>query len=185
MSSKKPLIYKIVLVGPSDVGKTCLCQRFVDNSFSMDTKKTIGVDFALKSVLVAANTPSNPSSIAQEITLQLWDFAGEERFRTALPMYLAGTQAALLSFDLTRPETLHSLSDWLEVMRKYQEVDSSFPFFLVGMKADQEQIVPEDAIKAFKEAQQIEDYYATSAATGDGIEAAFQQITSNLLGREN
>jgi small GTP-binding protein len=179
MTAGERFVYKIVLAGPSGVGKTCLCNRFVDGIFTARTKRTLGVDFALKNVALSADDPDNPSPFERQITLQLWDFAGEERFRSVLPLYISGTQCVLLSFDLTRPETLDALEDWLEVLGRY--LDEGTPILLIGMKRDLEEKVSGDAIKSFQSKHNIPNFLETSSATGLGVEEAFQKATREII----
>ncbi|MFX0095938.1 MAG: Rab family GTPase, partial [Candidatus Hodarchaeota archaeon] len=143
------LILKIVVCGPSLVGKTCLCTRYVDGFFDPDMKKTIGVDFSLKNVTVRQEV--GKIAAGKEITLQIWDFAGEDRFRSVLPMYVAGTRGLLLSFDLVKPETLKALPLWLDVVRP--QIDAYVPIVLVGMKSDLEHKSSEEEIQQFLEEQ--------------------------------
>ena len=179
MSVGERYVYKIVLAGPSGVGKTCLCNRFVDGVFNARTKRTLGVDFALKNIILQADDPDNPTPFERQITLQLWDFAGEERFRAVLPLYISGTQSVLLSFDLSRPETLDALREWLEVLANY--LDAKTPIILVGMKQDLEQKVSKDKISEFQSENKITAYLSTSSATGLGVEEVFKRATSEII----
>ncbi|MFQ5977630.1 MAG: Rab family GTPase [Candidatus Heimdallarchaeota archaeon] len=183
MTVGERFVYKIVLAGPSGVGKTCLSNRFVDGIFTARTKRTLGVDFALKNVTLSADDPDNPSPFERQITLQLWDFAGEERFRSVLPLYISGTQCVMLSFDLTRPETLEALEDWLEVLSRH--LDTGTPVLLIGMKQDLEQKVSEDAVKNFQSKHDVEHYLKTSSASGLGVEDAFQKATREIVSRKS
>ncbi|MFW9915177.1 MAG: Rab family GTPase [Candidatus Thorarchaeota archaeon] len=173
------LILKIVLCGPSLVGKTCLCNRYVDGYFDPDLKKTIGVDFSLKNVTITQET--GKIAAGKEVTLQIWDFAGEDRFRSVLPMYVAGTRGLLLAFDLTTPETLKELPLWLDVVRP--QIDDSVPILLVGMKSDLEQTVSREDIDDFLKDRNIEHFIATSALDGSNVEACFALITEEILRR--
>ncbi len=183
MSVGERFVYKIVLAGPSGVGKTCLCNRFVDGVFTARTKRTLGVDFALKNVTLPADDPDNPSSFDRQITLQLWDFAGEDRFRSVLPLYISGTQAVMLSFDLTRPETLEGLKEWLNVLGTHLQDDT--PIILIGMKKDLEKEVSDEAIQDLVQAKTaIVHFIPTSSASGDGVEEAFWTVTREIVTRK-
>ena len=165
-------ILKIVLCGPSLVGKTCLCTRYVDGVFAGHTKKTIGVDFALKNMTLEPEPGKN-------ITLQLWDFAGEARFKNVLPMYIGGTRGLLLSFDLSEPETLGELPQWLEVIRPC--IDDSVPIVLIGMKSDLEQKTSQEEIDHFLKKEGIEHFMACSSLTGTNVEETFVLITHAVV----
>ncbi|MFX0115796.1 MAG: Rab family GTPase [Candidatus Hodarchaeota archaeon] len=170
-------IIKIVLCGPSMVGKTCLCTRYVNGVFAKGIKQTIGVDFALKNVTLEQG--ANELSPEAEITLQLWDFAGEERFRNVLPLYVGGTQGLLLSFDLNRAETLRALPQWLEVIHPH--IESSVPIILVGMKSDLESKTSQQEINEFLRDHNIEHFIATSSLTGHNVEEAFTLVAREVL----
>lgn len=173
------LILKIVLCGPSLVGKTCLCNRYVDGFFDPDLKKTIGVDFSLKNVTITQET--GKIAAGKEVTLQIWDFAGEDRFRSVLPMYVAGTRGLLLAFDLTVPETLKELPRWLDVVRP--QIDDSVPILLVGMKSDLEQKISPEDIDQFLKERNIELIVTTSALNGANVDRCFALITEEILKR--
>ncbi|MHA2271028.1 MAG: Rab family GTPase [Candidatus Hodarchaeales archaeon] len=173
------LILKIVLCGPSLVGKTCLCNRYVDGFFDPDLKKTIGVDFSLKNVTITQET--GKIAAGREVTLQIWDFAGEDRFRSVLPMYVAGTRGLLLAFDLTMLETLNELPRWLGVVRP--QIDDSVPILLVGMKSDLEQKISREDIDSFLKKRNIDHFIATSALDGSNVDACFALITEEILKR--
>ncbi len=174
-------ILKIVLCGPSMVGKTCLSTRYVNGVFARGTKQTIGVDFALKNVTIDQETDDIPKG--REITLQIWDFAGEERFKNVLPLYVGGTQGLLLAFDLTRPETLKALPTWLEVIRPH--IDPSVPIILIGMKNDLEQQVTKSEIDELVQTEKCDFFKPTSSLTGFNVEEIFNLITKEILERRS
>jgi small GTP-binding protein len=173
-------IIKIVLCGPSRVGKTCLCTRYVNGVFAKGIKQTIGVDFALKNVTLEHGTGGIPPE--SEITLQLWDFAGEERFRNVLPLYVGGTQGLLLSFDLSRPETLRALPQWLDVIRPH--IESSVPVILVGMKSDLERKTTQEEIDQFLNEYNIPHFISTSSLNGQNVEETFVSVAQKVLKRK-
>ncbi|MFQ5979526.1 MAG: Rab family GTPase [Candidatus Heimdallarchaeota archaeon] len=176
---KTRLILKIVLCGPSLVGKTCFSTRFVDGYFDPEMKKTIGVDFSLKNMTITQEV--GRIAAGKEITLQIWDFAGEDRFRNVLPMYVAGTRGLLLAFDLTRPETLRELPIWLNTVRP--QIDESIPIVLVGMKSDLKAIVSEDEIQSFLKECDVNLFITVSSLNGDNVEDCFTLITEEVLKR--
>ena len=173
-------IIKVVLCGPSMVGKTCLCTRYVNGVFARGTKQTIGVDFALKNV--SLEYESDELVPGKEITLQLWDFAGEERFRNVLPLYVGGTQGLLLSFDLSRPETLNELPQWLDVIQPH--LDSSVPIILVGMKKDLAKIPSQEKVNEFIQEYNIDHFIGTSSLSGENVEETFILVAKEVLKRK-
>ncbi|NVM05230.1 MAG: GTP-binding protein [Candidatus Helarchaeota archaeon] len=116
-------ILKLVIAGEGGVGKTAMTLRFTKGIFLEGTKMTIGVDFSAVKVMLGE----------EQVTLQLWDFGGEDRFRFILPGYCRGASGALLVFDLTKPYSFNNLPEWLGLIRKNTD---SVPVVLVGTKID-------------------------------------------------
>ena len=110
MAQQIPLSFKVLIIGASRVGKTTAIQHFIDKKFVSIQHPTIGVDFSLKSISLIHDMTL---SIPQSVILQLWDIAGEKKFRTIMPYYLTGTQGIILVCDCTNPLTLVLLDEFL------------------------------------------------------------------------
>ena len=164
-------VFKVIIAGPSQVGKTCLVQRFVDGVFLPDTKSTIGVDFSLKNV-------SLEDLGSERIALQIWDMAGEERFRNILPYYIAGTQGIILVFDITNPSSLEALDEWIDVIKSFLPGD--VPMILLAAKCDLDQVVPEETIQEFRDRASIKFYFQTSSYNGENVNDAFTELTKMI-----
>src|SRR5690349_21351029 len=95
--------HKILLVGDTGVGKTCLFTRFAEDKFNLGELSTIGVDFKIKNVEIDN----------QKCRLQLWDTAGQERFKTIVSSYYRGAAGIIIIFDLTDEETFHDVEYWM------------------------------------------------------------------------
>ena len=93
--------FKVVIFGDAGTGKTTLTHRFLTNLFVHDVGSTIGVDFQLKMI----------ESEGQNVKLQIWDFAGEERFRFLLPSYVKGASGGIFMYDITNYASLSHISD--------------------------------------------------------------------------
>lgn len=91
------------MIGDSGVGKTNLLSRFASNTFSFDTKSTVGVEFVTKTIVIDGKT----------IKYQIWDTAGQEKFRAITNAYYQDAQATIAVFDLTKGETFENISIWL------------------------------------------------------------------------
>jgi small GTP-binding protein len=114
-------LFKFVLLGDLNVGKTSLIRRFVDDRFEENSTSTIGIDFKVKTVSING----------LQVRLQLWDTAGQERYRTITNSYLRGAHAAIIVYDCTNPETsLQTCLDWL------RESDNVNVRCIVGSKSD-------------------------------------------------
>jgi small GTP-binding protein len=107
-----PPAFKIVICGSTGVGKTCLVHRYAHETILRSTKSTLGVDFSLKHVVLDRAIMGREDFDQRKDVLQLWDFAGEDRFRKILPVYARGAQGVLLCFDLGNRPTLDDLAEW-------------------------------------------------------------------------
>ena len=117
-------LFKVVLIGDSGVGKSNLLSRFTRNEFSLDSKSTIGVEFATKSIQAEGKT----------IKAQIWDTAGQERYRAITSAYYRGAVGALLVYDLTKHGTFENVDRWLRELRDHAE--ANIVVMLVGNKSD-------------------------------------------------
>lgn len=112
---------KIVIVGATDVGKTSITMRYCHGSFSTPTSATIGASFLQKRIVVSddsasgnAGGPPSSTGARRKMTLQIWDTAGQERFRSMAPMYYRNAKAAILVFDVQKPESFEKIKEWLQ-----------------------------------------------------------------------
>ncbi|XP_072354609.1 ras-related protein Rab-36 isoform X2 [Scyliorhinus torazame] len=160
---------KVVMVGDLYVGKTCLINRFCKNVFDRDYKATIGVDFEIERFEIAG-TPYN---------LQIWDTAGQEKFKCIASAYYRGAEAIIIAFDLADIRTLEHTKQWLEDALKENEQGLS-TIFLVGSKKDllsqaEYERTEADAIKIATEMQA--EYWAVSSKTASALaQQNFQRI---------
>ena len=178
------IVYKVVIAGASGVGKTCLVHRFVDGTMPESTKRTIGVDFSLKKVKAQASDFIDDSDIEdQEVTLQLWDFAGEARFRFFLPSYCRGAKACLLCYDLTRLSSFNNLPEWYNIIKS--NADNPI-IILVGCKHDLDEkfrLIPTDRTRTFQREYEINHFYETSSKTGYNVAKIFESLMELLYNR--
>ncbi|MBD3197345.1 MAG: GTP-binding protein [Candidatus Lokiarchaeota archaeon] len=172
--SKKPIVLKILTAGEGGVGKTTLLHRYVEGQFLASTKMTIGVEFFLKELIIED----------RPVTLQLWDFGGQDRFRFLLESYATGAKGALLMFDLTRPLTLDRLDQWVEICRSD---DKNLPMLFLGTKLDLENeiAVNDDYAQELKEQLNLIDYLKISSKTGENVQESFELLTVNILKKLN
>ncbi len=120
------MIFKVVLIGDSGVGKTNLLSRYLKNEFSFDSKTTVGVEFGAKRIDLDG----------VKIKAQIWDTAGQERFRSITNAYYKGAKGALLVYDVTRRETFDNINKWVPELK--QSGDKDVTIILVGNKTDLE-----------------------------------------------
>jgi small GTP-binding protein len=152
---------KIVVVGDSGVGKTCILLRFVRDQWEGDTQPTLGVEFLAKVI----------STENHKIQLQLWDTAGQELFRSVTRGYYRGSAGALIVFDLTSRDSFRGVDRWLADLKEVARSD--VVTVLVGNKSDlvDKRVVSTAEAQAYADAQNMK-YFETSAKTGDNIPAA-------------
>lgn len=132
-------ILLVVLIGDSGVGKSNLLSRFTRNEFNLDSKSTIGVEFATRSIQIDGKT----------IKAQIWDTAGQERYRAITSAYYRGAVGALLVYDISKSLSFENVNRWLKELRDH--ADSNIVIMLVGNKTDQRHLraVPTEDGKRF------------------------------------
>ncbi|CAL9132515.1 unnamed protein product [Musa textilis] len=190
-------LFKVVLIGDSGVGKSNLLSRFTRNEFSLESKSTIGVEFATRSIRVEDKV----------VKAQIWDTAGQERFgRIIVPIlanswlricnvvslfvaskryraitsaYYRGAVGALLVYDVTRHITFENVERWLKELRDH--TDSNIVIMLVGNKADLRHLraVTVDDAKAFAEREST-FFMETSALESMNVDDAFNEVLTQI-----
>ncbi|XP_034361241.1 ras-related protein Rab-26 isoform X1 [Arvicanthis niloticus] len=165
--------FKVMLVGDSGVGKTCLLVRFKDGAFLAGTFiSTVGIDFRNKVLDVDG----------MKVKLQIWDTAGQERFRSVTHAYYRDAHALLLFYDITNKDSFDNIQAWLTEIQEYAQQD--VVLMLLGNKVDstQERVVKrEDGEKLAKEYGL--PFMETSAKTGLNVDLAFTAIAKELKQR--
>eukprot|EP01108_Squamamoeba_japonica_P005606 TRINITY_DN44_c0_g2_i1.p1 TRINITY_DN44_c0_g2~~TRINITY_DN44_c0_g2_i1.p1 ORF type:complete len:205 (-),score=70.18 TRINITY_DN44_c0_g2_i1:286-900(-) len=164
--------FKILLIGDSGVGKSCLLLRFADDSWTDTHISTIGVDFKIKTLQIDGKT----------IKLQIWDTAGQERFRTITSSYYRGAQGIILVYDCTDPESFHNVKQWMGEIDRYacENVNK----LLVGNKCDlrDEKRVESETAKEFADNMEV-PFIETSAKTATNVEETFVMMASAIKER--
>eukprot|EP00698_Gefionella_okellyi_P018166 TRINITY_DN5419_c0_g1_i1.p1 TRINITY_DN5419_c0_g1~~TRINITY_DN5419_c0_g1_i1.p1 ORF type:complete len:217 (-),score=47.64 TRINITY_DN5419_c0_g1_i1:185-835(-) len=162
-------LFKVVLIGDSGVGKSNLLSRFTRNEFNLESKSTIGVEFATRSVQCSGKT----------IKAQIWDTAGQERYRAITSAYYRGAVGALLVYDISKHLTYENVEKWLKELRDH--ADSNIVIMLVGNKSDLRHLraVPSEEARAFAEKHGL-SFIETSALDSTNVEAAFQTILTEI-----
>ncbi|EDN09832.1 GTP-binding protein ypt3 [Histoplasma capsulatum] len=162
-------LFKVVLIGDSGVGKSNLLSRFTRNEFNLDSKSTIGVEFATRSIQVDGKT----------IKAQIWDTAGQERYRAITSAYYRGAVGALLVYDTTKEQTFANCERWLKELREH--ADKNIVIMLVGNKIDQKHVraIKTDQGAEFAEARKL-SFIETSALDATNVELAFQNILTEI-----
>lgn len=162
-------LFKVVLIGDSGVGKSNLLSRFTRNEFNLESKSTIGVEFATRSINVDGKT----------VKAQIWDTAGQERYRAITSAYYRGAVGALLVYDIAKHATYVNVTRWLKELRDH--ADSNIVIMLVGNKSDLKHLraVPTDEAKQFSTDNGL-SFIETSALDASNVESAFQTILTDI-----
>ncbi len=179
MMKQSPSIpFKIVIFGDAAVGKTTLIDRYTTGVFSDKSTTTLGVDFYVKKLEVKG----------RKVSLQLWDFMGQERFRVLLPKFVAGAKGGVFMFDITRADTLKDINAWVEVIKEcHDQKGRLIPLILVGGKLDLEILRAVDPFygkKLVEQYKQFVKYIECSSKTGQNIELIFSSLAEEMLKRE-
>ncbi|XP_067110383.1 ras-related protein Rab-19-like isoform X2 [Osmerus mordax] len=164
-------LFKIILIGDSNVGKTCVVQSFKSGSFSAKQQNTIGVDFTVRTLDIEGKR------------VKVWDTAGQERFRTITQSYYRSAHGAMIAYDITRRGTFDSVPHWIREVELYGA--ANVLLVLIGNKCDMEEQreVPFEESCSLAEERGILAALETSAKEAQYVEEAFLMMARELLAR--
>ena len=168
--AQRKMLFKIVIVGDGGVGKSTMIQRLTTGQF-IPQKITIGTDLATYDIDI--------DNI--NIRLQIWDFAGERRFRLFLPNYSRGATGCLLCYDITRRTSFDSLDEWFKIVN---ENAINPVFILVGEKLDLADIrrsIKNEHAEELKEKYNLDYFFETSSKSGENNKMIFETLTRSIL----
>eukprot|EP01089_Gocevia_fonbrunei_P013154 TRINITY_DN328_c0_g2_i2.p1 TRINITY_DN328_c0_g2~~TRINITY_DN328_c0_g2_i2.p1 ORF type:complete len:208 (-),score=45.37 TRINITY_DN328_c0_g2_i2:92-715(-) len=162
-------LFKILIIGDSGVGKSALLLRFADDSYTESYISTIGVDFKIRTVKVDDKT----------VKLQIWDTAGQEKFRTIISSYYRGAHGIIVAFDTTDEVSFNHVTLWLKEIDRFALGGVSK--LLVGTKSDlaTARVVDHNKAKKFADDLGIA-YVETSAKTAANVDEAFLTLTKQI-----
>jgi small GTP-binding protein len=170
-------MFKVCFFGDGGVGKTTLIGRYLTGVFKADNTLTIGVDFHIKKIKVNDKL----------VSLQIWDFAGESRFRFLLPSYVLGASGGIFMYDITRFSSLKNFNDWIEIFKKgfAGDQDKQLPVLMVGSKLDlsyKRAVSSKDAYDLARD-KNLYGYIECSSKDGRNVEDIFTEIAKLMLSR--
>ncbi|MHA1147429.1 MAG: Rab family GTPase [Promethearchaeota archaeon] len=171
MSENREFRYKLLIFGDGGVGKTSLATRYLSNIFKTDIKMTIGVDFASKEVELDN----------KRISLQIWDFGGEDRFRILLPGYTGGCSGGIFMYDITDPSSLKNFERWIPLFRNNTE--PRVPILMVGGKLDlkENKAVDIKQVSNIAKKNNLKGPIECSAKTGENVEKIFITLAKLMM----
>ena len=173
MNSQNPsgydMIFKVVLIGDTSVGKTNILSKYLTNDFDPDSKATVGVEFGTKNFKIEDNI----------VKVQIWDTAGQERYRSITNAYYKGAKGSLLVYDITNPKTFESIDRWLSDLKV--NGDENISVVLLGNKSDLEL----DRKVSTQQGKEKAEFYKlafleTSALNGNNIDKAFSELITDV-----
>ena len=164
------LLFKLILIGDSCVGKSNILLKYLKNQFNENSKTTVGVEFGTKNIII-----NN-----KRIKIQIWDTAGQERYRSITSAYYKGAKGALIVYDITRKNTFDNIDKWITDLKL--NGDKNICIIILGNKSDlidKREINKNDGIKK-AEMYKIA-FLETSALNGDNISKAFDELIEQIV----
>ena len=163
------MIFKIVLIGDSSVGKTNILSKYILDEYDPDTQATIGVELSTKNYTFDNN----------EVKVQIWDTAGQEKYRSITSSYYKGAHGCLLVYDITRKATFENIDKWLAEIKLSS--NNEINMVLIGNKCDLEDKREVSIEEAQNKAKLLNmAFMETSALNGTNVEKAFNELVNNV-----
>ena len=164
---------KLVFIGDPGVGKTCIISRFLKGTFDADQITTVGASYASKTIKISETNES--------LTLDIWDTAGQEKYRSLTRIFFQGAKLAILVYDITRKDSFENLKNvWLKELKDH--ADKNVVLGVAGNKSDlyEKEEVPEQEAREY--AKSIGAIFClTSAQSNSGIEELFEEMGKKFL----
>nr|XP_042135362.1 ras-related protein Rab-13 isoform X1 [Peromyscus maniculatus bairdii] len=167
-------LFKLLLIGDSGVGKTCLIIRFAEDNFNSTYISTIGIDFKIRTVEIEG----------KRIKLQVWDTAGQERFKTITTAYYRGAMGIILVYDITDEKSFENIQNWMKSIK--ENASAGVERLLLGNKCDMEakrKVQKEQANKVRSKLAREHGirFFETSAKSSMNVDEAFNSLARDIL----
>ena len=163
------MMFKVVLVGDSSVGKTNIMSKYLKNEFHEDSKATVGVEFGSKQFNIEGH----------QIKAQIWDTAGQERYKAITSAYYKGAKGAFVVYDITRKQSFESVDRWINDLKA--AADKKLSIIIIGNKCDledQRQVNKEQGEEKAKNSEVA--FMETSALSGENLDKAFEKMINEV-----
>ena len=163
------LLYKVIIIGDTGVGKSNILSRYVKDEFSSNSKSTVGVELGIK-FLKIKNTNTK---------IQIWDTAGQERYKAITSSYFKGSNGCFIVYDITSESSFNNIENWYAEIQK--ETSKDIPILLVGNKCDLEDERKVPIEKGKEKAQNLNcAFFETSALKKINIDKIFEELVNNI-----
>lgn len=173
MSTEYDYLFKILLVGDSGVGKSCMLFQFCDEMFTDSYISTIGVDFKIKTIALNGQT----------IKLSIWDTAGQDRFKTITSSYYRNADGILICYDVTNFDSFNNVMSWIREIEKHSQNQACK--VLVGTKCDLIMRKTVDRVSGEELASKLDiPFIETSSKTKTNINQAFENLAAQILSKK-
>ena len=146
----KKITYKIIIIGDSAVGKTCVFKKISSNTFNEKSISTIGMDRRTLTFTIKNSQGKN-----LEAEVQLWDTAGQERFRSITTSYYKSSQGLILMYDITKRESFEGVENWIQNVNDSLGDNNDYLIVLLGNKVDLVNANPDSRDVTIEEAQNL------------------------------
>ncbi|KAG9489648.1 hypothetical protein GDO78_005545 [Eleutherodactylus coqui] len=166
MAKTYDYLFKLLLIGDSGVGKTCLLFRFSEDAFNTTFISTIGIDFKIRTIELDG----------KKIKLQIWDTAGQERFRTITTAYYRGAMGIMLVYDITNEKSFDNIKNWIRNIEEH--ASSDVERMILGNKCDMNE-------KRQVSRERGEKFLETSAKSSINVEEAFITLGRDIMTKLN
>ena len=166
------MMFKVVLVGDSFVGKTNIMSKYLKNEFHEDSKATVGVEFGSRQFNIEGHV----------VKAQIWDTAGQERYKAITSAYYKGAKGAFIVYDITRKESFDNVTKWAEQLKS--TADKNLTIIIIGNKTDledQRQVTSEEGQNKANELESA--FIETSAASGSNLDKAFEMMINQVYNK--
>ena len=164
------VMFKVVLVGDSSVGKTNIMSKYLKNEFHEDSKATVGVEFGSKQFTVEGH----------QVKAQIWDTAGQERYKAITSAYYKGAKGAFVVYDINRKQSFDSVDRWINDIKA--AADKNLTIIIIGNKCDledQRQVKKEQGEEKAKSNEVA--FMETSAFSGENLDKAFEKMVNEVF----
>jgi Ras-related protein Rab-11A len=163
------MMFKVVLVGDSFVGKTNIMSKYLKNEFHEDSKATVGVEFGSRQFNIEGHV----------VKAQIWDTAGQERYKAITSAYYKGAKGAFIVYDITRKDSFENVSKWADQLKS--TADKNLTIIIIGNKTDLEDQRQVTSEEGQNKANSLESaFIETSAASGSNLDKAFEMMINEV-----